>query len=66
MPLALPEHVYENYERWDGAEVSIVGTAFAHQLAEEVIFYDLKGRNVTGSICTGSPLVVFVESLKRL
>jgi hypothetical protein len=66
MPLALPKHVYDEFKRWDGTEVSVAGIAYAHGVADDVIVYKLQGRDVTGALCRSSSVVLFVRSVKRL
>ena len=63
VPLALPPEVLADPKRWTDRLVTIVGLAHAHGAADGVISYQLEGRNVTGSVCRASPIVLFVSEL---
>lgn len=63
-PVALSTEVLANYKRWDRKTVTIVGVAYSHSAAEEMISYELKGRTVIASICRSSPIVLFVTDIR--
>jgi hypothetical protein len=64
VPLALPSEVFADAKRWAGKFVTIVGSAHSHGVADGVVSYQLEGRNVTGSVCRGSPIALFVNEIQ--
>jgi hypothetical protein len=64
IPLALPAFVFAEFERSKDRFVIIDAVAHSHAVADDVIWYQLQGRAVTGSICRSSPIALFVTEIK--
>jgi hypothetical protein len=64
IPLALPASVFADHEQWRGKSVTVVGLAYAHHVAENLLSYELKGRWVIGSLCDSSPIALFVDDIR--
>jgi hypothetical protein len=64
IPLALPKSAYDNYEKWSDRKVVVSGLAHSHSVVDTTVYYELKGRNVTGAICGASAVALYVTELK--
>jgi hypothetical protein len=68
IPLALPDDVLADPKWWRNTPVTIVGFTHSHHggdVADGVLSYLLEGRNVIGSLCNASPVVLFVTEIKE-
>ena len=67
IPLALPDSIYTDADRWNGKQVSIRGDALANYRSDDAVFtYSVRGRDVTAAICGASPLVIFVNEISLI
>ena len=67
IPLALPDDVLADPKWRRNSSVTIVGVAHSHRgadLTDGVLSYELEGRNVIGSLCNASPIVLFVTEIQ--
>ena len=66
VPLALPQEIYDRYERWNHKRVVVTGSSFAQPDAKDVVWFSLKDRQVATGGCNASPLVIYVTEVKKL
>jgi len=67
IPLALPDDVLADPKWLKNSPVTIVGFTHSHRgvdVTAGVLSYELEGRNVIGSLCNASPIVLFVTEIK--
>ena len=67
IPLALPDDVLADPKWWRDSSVTVIGFTHSHRVADVtdgVLSYELEGRNVIGSLCNASPIVLFVTEIK--
>ena len=66
IPLALPDDVLADPKWLRNSSVTIVGITHSHRgvdVTDGVLSYELEGRNVIGSLCSASAIVLFVTEI---